>query len=342
MKDKINKIKDEVLEMLKDIKDDKTLKDLETKYLGRKGEFTQILRELKSLSVEAKKEVGQLANQVKQELQDKFNELKEGLEDEDEKNKKVDVTLPGKKSAKGHLNPLTILQNEIEEVFSSMGFMIMEGPELESDYYNFESLNISRNHPARDMQDTFYIDQKNKDGEFDLVMRTHTSPVQVRAMQQYGAPFKGIFPGRVFRNEAIDACHDTTFYQLEGLMIDKNISIANLIAVLKEMLSGIFEQEVKVRLRPGYFPFVEPGFEVDMSCTICGGKGCPSCKNTGWLEMVGAGMVHPKVLENGGIDPKKYTGFAFGIGLTRLAMMRYGIKDIRLFNSGDMRFSEQF
>lgn len=208
-------------------------------------------------------------------------------------------------------------------------------------------MNIPGNHPARDMQDTFYVAPGPSPagaGEWrsDMVMRTHTSPVQIRAMRKYGAPLRCVVPGRVFRCEATDACHDTTFDQLEGFMIDKNISISNLISVLKEMLSGIFKQEVKIRVRPGYFPFVEPGLEVDVNCTICDGKGCPSCKHSGWLEMIGAGMIHPNVLKYGGIDSKEYSGFAFGLGLTRLAMMKYGIDDIRLFNSGDLKFLEQF
>jgi len=218
----------------------------------------------------------------------------------------------------------------------------LDGPELESDFYNFVAVNIPPNHPARDMQDTFYIDKKNMDGEYDLVMRTHTSSVQVRAMQKYGAPLRCVVPGKCFRCEAIDACHEHTFYQMEGLMIDKNISLANLISVMKELLSGIFKKEMEIRVRPGFFAFVEPGLELDIKCTICGGKGCPSCKNSGWLELLPSGMVHPKVLEYGGIDPKKYSGFAFGLGLTRLAMMKYGIDDIRLFNGGDLRFLEQF
>ena len=274
-------------------------------------------------------------------MQNKFSKAKKDIEN-CENTDFNDATLPGKKIENGHLHPITLLQNDLEDMFSSMGFMILDGPEIESDYYNFEALNIPKDHPARDMQDTFYIDKKNKNKKFDMVMRTHTSPVQVRAMQKYGTPLKCIIQGRVFRCEETDACHDTTFDQLEGFMIDKNISISNLIAVLKEMLLGIFKKEIKIRVRPGYFPFVEPGLEVDIYCEICNGKGCPSCKHSGWLEMIGAGMIHPNVLKAGGIDSKKYSGFAFGLGLTRLAMMKYGIDDIRLFNSGDLRFLEQF
>jgi phenylalanyl-tRNA synthetase alpha chain len=242
----------------------------------------------------------------------------------------------------GHLHPLTLIQRDLEDIFKSLGFSILEGPELESDYYNFEALNIDKHHPARDMQDTFYVDWDKNNKEEKLVMRTHTSPVQIRAMQTYGAPLKAIVPGRVFRNEAMDASHEHTFYQLEGLMIDKDISITNMIALMKELLKGIFEKEVPVRIRPGFFPFVEPGIELDISCQICDGKGCSVCKQSGWLELFPAGMVHPNVLKAGGIDSKKYSGFAFGLGLTRLVMMKYRINDIRLFNSGDLRFLEQF
>ena len=341
MKEEIKKLKEEILDNLVKVKGEKSLRDLEIKYLGRKGELTKILRSLKDLSEKEKKEIGQLANEIKKEIEDKFFETKKIILG-NSKQAGVDITLPGEKIERGHLNPITIVQNELEDLFTSLGFMVLDGPELESDFYNFVAVNIPPNHPARDMQDTFYIDKKNMDGEYDLVMRTHTSSVQVRAMQKYGAPLRCVVPGKCFRCEAIDACHEHTFYQMEGLMIDKNISLANLISVMKELLSGIFKKEMEIRVRPGFFAFVEPGLELDIKCTICGGKGCPSCKNSGWLELLPSGMVHPKVLEYGGIDPKKYSGFAFGLGLTRLAMMKYGIDDIRLFNGGDLRFLEQF
>ena len=342
MKDKLANLKKEILDYLKEVKDDQVLRELEIKYLGRKGKFTEVLRNLKNLDANEKKEIGQLANEIKKEILDKFKEVKNIISGENNQNKNIDVTLPGKKIKAGHLNPLTIIQNELEDLFIAMGFMVLDGPELESDYYNFEAVNIPKNHPARDMQDTFYIDKKNKAGEYDLVMRTHTSSVQVRAMQKYGAPLRCVVPGRVFRCEAIDASHEHTFDQMEGLMVGEKISLVNLIAVMKELLKGIFKKEVEVRVRPGYFPFVEPGIELDIKCTLCEGKGCPACKNSGWLELMPAGLVHPKVLEHGGIDPQKYSGFAFGLGLTRLVMMKYGINDIRLFNSGDLRFLEQF
>ncbi len=348
MKEKLEKLKKEILDNLEKVKNPDAFRNLEVKYLGRKGKLTKILKGISGLSVEEKKTLGKFANEIKVELRDVFKKTKEIIEGSVGREYFVDVTLPGKKIKKGHIHPITQVQNELEDLFTSMGFIILDGPELESDYYNFEALNIPAHHPARDMQDTFYIDpsyakaSEGKQKKLDLVMRTHTSPVQIRAMQKYGAPLKLVVPGRVFRSEDIDANHDHTFYQLEGLMIDENISIANLTSVLKEMLSGILKQEVKLRLRPGYFPFVEPGFEIDVNCTICTGKGCPSCKNGGWLEMLGAGLVHPNVLKAGGIDPKKYSGFAFGMGVNRLAMMKYGIDDIRLFNSGDLRFLKQF
>lgn len=350
MKEKLENLKKEILSSLDNVKSSDAFRDLEIKYLGRKGELTKILRGISNLSVEEKKTLGKFANEVKVELQDVFKKTKEIIEGKAGGKESIDITLPGEKIKKGNLHPITQVQNELEDLFTSMGFMVLDGPELESDYYNFEALNIPAHHPARDMQDTFYIDPasakasagKSEKQKLDLVMRTHTSPVQIRAMQKYGAPLKLVVPGRVFRSEAIDANHEHTFYQLEGLMIDENISIANLTSVLKEMLTGILHKEVKLRVRPGYFPFVEPGLEIDVNCTICKGKGCPSCKNGGWLEMLGAGMVHPNVLRAGGIDPEEYSGFAFGMGIERLVMMKYGINNIRHFNSGDLRFLKQF
>ena len=327
--------------MIKQADTEAKLEDLEKRYLGRKGELTQILRGLKDLSDQERKESGALANNIKQELTSFISEIKKDILSSDE-SVPVDVSLPGKRIKRGHLNPITLVQNELEDVFTSLGFVVLDGPELESDYYCFEALNIPKYHPARDMQDTFYIDKKNQDDEYDLVMRTHTSPVQIRGLEKFGAPIRMVVPGRVFRNEDLDACHEHTFYQIECLMVDKDISIANFRSVVQEMLSGIFKQEVRIRLRPGFFPFVEPGFEIDMSCTICGGRTCPSCKNTGWLEMGGAGMVHPNVLRSGGVDPEEYSGFAFGFGIDRITMMKFGIDDIRFFNSGDLRFLNQF
>lgn len=341
MKNKLEQLRKDILENIYKVKSPEVLRKLEIKYLGRKGELTKILRGISALGFNEKKTIGKLANEVKTELREKFKQAREMLIDGTKSDKFVDVTLPGEKVNKGHIHPITEAQNELEDLFISMGFMVLDGPELESDYYNFKALNIPKNHPARDMQDTFYIE--GEEGEkSDFVMRTHTSPVQVRAMQKYGVPFRGVVPGRVFRCEEIDACHEHTFYQMEGLMVDKDISISNLIGVMKELLKGVFKKDMDIRIRPGFFPFVEPGIELDIRCAICAGKGCSSCKNSGWLELLPAGMVHPNVLKYGGVDPKKYSGLAFGLGLTRLAMMKYGIEDIRLFNSGDLRFLSQF
>lgn len=348
MKEQIEKLKNEILEQLAKVKSGEALREIELKYLSRKGELTKVLKNVAELSNEQKREIGKLANEIKKEISEKFEGAKRAIEDAAKKQRYVDISLPGEKMSIGHIHPVTQVLSELEDMFVSMGFKVLEGPELESDFYCFEALNIPKWHPSRDTQDTFYIDPKDlkvrgeREGQPDLVMRTQTSPMQIRAMQKYGAPLRCVVPGRVFRAEATDAVHEHTFYQLEGLMIDKNITVANLISVLKEMYTGIFKQEIKIRVRPGHFNFVEPGLEVDVGCTICGGKGCPSCKYGGWLEMAGAGMVHPKVLEYGGVDPKKYSGFAFGMGIERLLIMRHGVNDIRLFESGDMRFLEQF
>jgi len=347
MKEKINNIRQEAEQKIQQVQDEDGLKQVEIDYLGRKGKLTSLLRELKNLGEEKRKEVGKMANQVKEDLSGLIEKKRQEVSSKKDQDF-TDVTLLGKKIKRGHLNPLTIIQNELEDLFASMGFMILDGPELESDYYNFEALNIPKYHPARDMHDTFYIDNSSlysssdKNQENDLVMRTHTSPVQVRGMQKYGVPFRGVVPGRVFRNEDIDACHEQTFDHMEGIIVDENISITHLVGVLQELINRIFKKEMNTRIRPGFFPFVEPAIELDIECTVCGGKGCPSCKHSGWVELVPGGMVHPRVLEYGRVDTNKYSGFAFGLGTTRLAMMKYGIEDIRMFNSGDMRFLEQF
>ncbi len=337
----LKKLKEQALKEIQGIRDSKEWQEIENKYFSRKsGELAKLLKDLKDVSEDLRPKLGAMANEVKEDITKALNKKKADLDlqtDEFLDQDFIDVTLEVEKYKLGHLHPMTQIQYELEDIFKSMGFMILDGPELESDYYNFEALNIPSWHPARDAQDTFYVEAKDK-----LVLRTQTSPVQIRAMQKYGAPLRAVVPGRVFRNEATDASHDHTFYQLEGLMVDKDISIANLVAVMKEMLLAIFKKEVKVRLRPGYFPFVEPGFELDFGCLICGGKGCSVCKHTGWIEFVGSGLIHPNVLKAGGIDPEKWSGFAFGLGLTRLVMMKYGIDDIRLLQSGDLRFLNQF
>ncbi len=342
MKKRIEKIREEFLNQLEQIKDGEALRDLELKYLSRKGEFSELMHGLKDVSLELRKEMGELANTVKGELQTKFEEMRRTLENYSKKSEFVDVTLPGEKLANGHLHPITLVQNELEDLFSSLGFMIGDGPELESDFYNFTALNVPPLHPARDMQDTFYIDSKNKDGQYDLVMRTQTSPVQIRLMQKYGAPLKAIIPGRCFRNEATDSRHEHTFYQVEGIMIGKDINFANLKSLLEIVGKKLFGPSTELRMRPKFFPFVEPGNNGEYSCFLCQGKGCRVCKYTGWLEIVGAGLIHPDVLRAGGIDPEIYSGLAFGFGLNRLAMLKYNINDVRLFNSGDLKFLEQF
>ena len=342
MKEKLLKLKEDILKSMVGVKDLNLLHELEVRYLGRKGEVTEFLRKLSQLSIEERKVVGKLANDIKIELQVKFKETEEALENKISKSNSIDATLPGIKIPRGHLHPMSIIQKELEDLFISMGFMILDGPELESDHYNFEALNIPKYHPARDMQDTFYIDKKNKDGELDLVMRTQTSSMQVRAMEKYGPPLRCVMPGRCFRSEATDVRHEHTFYQLEGVMIDKDISLSNMKAVLETVAKYLYGPGTKVRLRPKFYPFVEPGANGEVTCFICKGKGCRLCKNTGWLEIFGSGMIHPNVLKAGGIDPNAYQGFAFGFGLTRLVMLKYGIGDIRLLQGDDLRFLEQF
>ncbi|HOZ53407.1 MAG TPA: phenylalanine--tRNA ligase subunit alpha [bacterium] len=342
MKEKLLKLKEEILEKLEEIKDSAKLKEVEEKYFSRKSDFSSALKSIKELSDETKKEMGILANSIKQELSIKLGEIKEKIDNSSTKKEIIDPTLPGEKLAKGHLHPVTKILEEIEELFSSMGFMVLDGPELESDYYNFTALNFPKHHPAREMQDTFFIDSKNKEDEYDMVMRTHTSPMQIRAMEKYGAPLKAIIPGKCFRNEATDARHEHTFYHVEGLMIGENISFANLKGILELVGKKLYGPNTKLRMRPKFYPFVEPGSNGEYTCFLCQGKGCRVCKYSGWLEILGCGMIHPEVLKNGGIDPEKYSGFAFGFGLDRLVMLKYNIDDIRLFNSGDSRFLEQF
>lgn len=337
---------EETLSALEKISDLKALENLEVEVIGRKGKLTEILRGIKDLPEDQKKTFGQDANKTKLELESALRQKRDELEkktlSEKLKTETFDITEPGIKPEVGHVHPLSKVQWEVENIFSQMGFTIMDGPEIESEYFNFEGLNIPSHHPARDMQDTFFIDKDHDPKYGKLVLRTHTSPVQVRTMQKYGAPLRIIVPGRVFRYEATDASHDTTFDQVEGLLIDKNISLAHLKGVLEEFLTRLFRKKVVVRFRPGYFPFVEPGLEVDFSCLLCEGKGCRVCKHSGWMEFMGAGMVHENVLKAGGINPAEYQGWAFGFGLTRLVLMRYGIDDIRLLKSSDPRFLEQF
>lgn len=320
------------------------VEELRTRYLGRKnGALSVLLRHLKDISDSTvQKNIGILANTIKQEIQLALDVAEKALSKTPAEASEFDPTLPAHLPKRGHMHPLRKVQEELIDIFYSMGFMIMEGNELETEDYCFEYLNIPSTHPARDLQDTFFIKDESRPENNQFVMRTHTSNMQVRMMQKFTPPLRVVVPGRTFRNEATDASHDHTFYQMEGFVVDTHISIANLTYVLKMAMSKILKQTVKIRLRPGYFPYVEPGFEADCSCVHCEGKGCAVCKYTGWIEMLGCGMIHPKVFESAGYPPNKYTGFAFGMGISRLAMMKYGIKDNRLFMAGDLRFNEQF
>lgn len=346
MRQMFEKLKSVALEEIRGAKNSDALRQIEIKYFGRNGELTALIKGIADLPVSEKPAAGKLANEIKKSLEEAIKGRQEIFEQEALagacENDLFDVTIPGEKFSIGHIHPISQVQYEVERIFGEMGFAIMDGPEMESEYYNFEGLNIPATHPARDIQDTFFIKNKLHDFHGKMVMRTHTSPVQLRTMEKYGAPLRIIVPGRVFRYEATDASHDSTFNQVEGLLIDKNISLAHLKGIMIEFLTKLFGKPIKVRFRPGYFPFVEPGIELDLSCVICGMKGCRVCKHTGWMEFMGAGMVHPNVLRAGKIDPKIYQGWAFGFGLTRLTMMKYGIDDIRLFTSGNLKFLNQF
>ncbi len=334
-------IREQLLSDLDQANNAELLEQVRVKYLGRKGIVTNLAKETDfgKLSAEEKKNFGQQLNELKNFTTEKIQEAVDrakssGATAGTKKAGGLDLTLPGHSRNLGALHPISLVQLEIEEIFQGMGFSVLYGPEVETEYFNFEALNIPGDHPARDMQDTFWLNN-------DRVLRTHTSANQVRTLLRFGAPVRAVFPGRCFRYEAVDPSHENTFYQCEGLVVDKNISVANLIAVMKTILSEVFRRDVKVRLRPGFFPFVEPGFELDLNCLLCGGRGCPTCGD-GWIELIPCGLVHPNVLRAGNINPEEYSGFAFGMGLTRLAMMKYGVRDIRLLNCGDVRFNEQF
>lgn len=338
------------LEDLKNLKGQADILNLKADYIGKSGKISEVLKNLKNLSVEEKKEVGPLANKIKDDIAahvaDKLQEIE--IEEINEKlaSQKIDIGLRDSVkvsgSRHGGFHPRTLIRQEIEDIFLSMGFDILDGPHIENEFYNFEALNIPGDHPARDMQDTFWFKDENSPEGKKHLLRTHTSTVQVHGMLSRKPPFRFIAPGTVFRCERTDASHEMVFQQLEGMMVGENISVGNLIYFMKTTLKEIFKREVEVRLRPGFFPFVEPGFELDIKCQVCSGKGCSVCKHTGWVELLPCGMVHPNVLRAGGIDPDKYNGFAFGLGLDRLVMMKYGIDDIRHLQSGDLRFNEQF
>ena len=335
----MEELRQQFYENLKKADSSEAFEQLRIRYLGKKGEITGLLKNMGQLAADQRKEYGQKVNELKEKAEQAITEramqahVKE-LERRIALTPKFDLTQPVS-LPEGSYHPITLVQRECEQIFASMGFTIEDYDEIVDDYHCFEALNIPKDHPARDMQDTYYL----TNGQ---LLKTHTSAAQNAIMRKYGAPLRAIFPGRCFRNESTDACHENTFFQMEGIMIDENISISNLIYFMKTMLSEVFQRDIKVRLRPGFFPFVEPGFELDISCLICGGTGCPSCKNSGWLELCPCGMIHPNVLKAGGIDTEKYTGFAFGLGLTRLAMMKYGIKDIRDLNSGSLKSLSQF
>ena len=337
MKERIEELTQKFESAIKDATTTEALEEVRIDFLGKRGFVAELMKGLRDVA--DKKAAGLLINEFKNKLESEIDTAKEALENAEilsriNNAKKYNPSMPTKREA-GSYHPITLATREVEEIFVSMGFTIEDYAEVVDDYECFEALNIPKYHPARDMQDTYYL-------ENGQLLKTQTSAAQNAIMKKYGAPLRAIFPGRCFRNESTDACHENTFFQMEGMMIDKNISISNLIYFMKTMLSEVFRRDIKVRLRPGFFPFVEPGFELDINCLICGGDGCPSCKNSGWLELCPCGMIHPNVLTEGGIDPEEYTGFAFGLGLTRLAMMKYGIKDIRDFNSGNLKSLSQF
>ena len=337
MKELLAKIRKEALEKIADA--NANLEEIKVQYLGKKGELTALLRGMGALSPEERPKMGQLVNEVREAIEkalaEKAAEMREKMLERKLASEKLDVTLPGASLPAGHLHPLTQVQRELEDIFIGMGFSIAEGPEVELDYYNFQALNIPENHPARDTQDTFYISDK-------VLLRSQTSPVQVRTMEKQRPPIRVISPGRVYRSDALDATHSPLFHQLEGLVVDKGITMGDLKGTLETFAKRVFGPETRIRFRPHHFPFTEPSVEVDVSCFVCGGCGCRLCKNEGWIEILGAGMVHPFVLSNCDIDPEVYSGFAFGLGLERIAMTKYGIDDIRLFYENDQRFLEQF
>ncbi|NCD10167.1 MAG: phenylalanine--tRNA ligase subunit alpha [Negativicutes bacterium] len=340
MREKLQALKEQALRDLETVDSLESLKNLKIHYLGKKGSLTEILRGMGGLSAEERPKIGQIVNELRVELEGKIEAYSAVLEEKALADKlateKVDITLPGRAPKIGHLHPITLTMREIKKIFMRMGFDVNEGPEIENDYYNFEALNLPKDHPARDMQDSFYITE-------EYLLRTHTSPVQARTMQSKGGnePVRMIAPGCVYRRD-YDATHSPMFHQVEGLVIDKGISLADLKGTLELFLKEMFGNDVKVRLRPSFFPFTEPSAEVDISCVICGGKGCRVCKNSGWLEILGSGMVHPNVLTMSGYDPDAVSGFAFGMGVERIAMLKYGIDDLRLFFENDLRFIRQF
>ncbi len=339
MKEKLNAIMNEALKQIEASDSLDKLNEIRVAYLGKKGELTNVLKSMKDVAPEDRPMVGQLVNEARTALEEKLDEKRTAFEkklrEEQIAKETIDVTLPAKKPMMGHRHPNTIALEEVERIFVGMGYEVVEGPEVEYDYYNFEALNIPANHPAKDEQDTFYITG-------DILLRTQTSPVQVREMEKGKLPIRMLAPGRVFRSDEVDATHSPSFHQIEGLVIDKNITFSDLKGTLEEFARQLFGEDTKVKFRPHHFPFTEPSAEVDVSCFKCGGKGCRFCKGSGWIEILGCGMVHPKVLKMSGIDPNEYTGFAFGVGLERIALLKYEIDDMRLLYENDTRFLKQF
>lgn len=339
MQNKVNKIKEEALSLIDKAKELKALDEVRVQFLGKKGELTQVLKGMKDVTPEDRPKVGQWVNEARETIEGALESIKKSMENElrqeQMKAEVIDVTLPAKKNMVGHRHPNTIALEEVERIFIGMGYEVVEGPEVEYDLYNFEKLNIPADHPAKDEQDTFFISK-------DIVLRTQTSPVQARIMEEGQLPIRIIAPGRVFRSDEVDATHSPSFHQIEGLVIDKNVSFADLKGTLEVFAKELFGPETKTKFRPHHFPFTEPSAEVDVSCFKCGGKGCRFCKGSGWIEILGCGMVHPHVLEMCGIDPEEYTGFAFGVGLERIALLKYEIDDMRLLYENDIRFLKQF
>ncbi|MCI8891814.1 MAG: phenylalanine--tRNA ligase subunit alpha [Eubacterium sp.] len=339
MKEKLQKIKEEAISQIQSSKELSKLNDVRVAFLGKKGELTAVLKGMKDVLPQDRPAVGQLVNETRAAIEEMLEETKKKLEASELefrlKQEVIDVTLPAKKNRIGHRHPNTIALEEVERIFVGMGYEVVEGPEVEYDYYNFEALNIPQDHPAKDEQDTFYIDSK-------ILLRTQTSPVQVRTMETRPLPIRMIAPGRVFRSDEVDATHSPSFHQIEGMVIDKNITFADLKGTLAEFAKELFGKDTKVKFRPHHFPFTEPSAEVDVTCFKCGGSGCRFCKGSGWIEILGCGMIHPKVLRMSGIDPEVYSGFAFGVGLERIALLKYEIDDMRLLYENDDRFLAQF
>lgn len=338
MKEKLEKAKEQIVSDLKDVSDEASLQQVKSRYLGKKGVITEVFREMRNLSPEEKKEAGKIVNEVKQYVESlldtRLEEIRKVRKEKELHENQLDVTLPGRGLPVGGKHPVTQIMDRIIHIFERMGFAIAFGPEVELDYYNFEALNIPRDHPARDMQDTFYISD-------EVVLRTHTSPVQIRVMQDKKPPVKIIAPGKVYRCDS-DVSHTPMFHQIEGLLVDEDISFGNLKSVITQFVHLLFGRDTNVRFRPSFFPFTEPSAEVDIECSMCGGRGCRVCKETGWLEIMGCGMVDPEVFKSVNYDPEIYSGFAFGMGIERIAMLKYGINDIRLFFENDVRFLRQF